>query len=198
MARRLGALLLGLSLTALAGCGSTSATAGADGTAPVPRTLAPAPAGPSTGLTAIQGTVLGLPDGERATVHLEIWPADDDTKVGEAVDIRSTPEVETDPSGHWSVAIDPSDLGRKYFSTKSPVLNVDVAVRAGDVGASWSVPLWFLVADGVWRSDQYATIDDRVVDLTMDLAAQQVTTTSSVGESETQALPVMPFTAPSG
>lgn len=196
MSGRLGAVLLVASLAALTGCGSTVAASGGgtSGTPSVTAVPVPAPSGPSTGLTAIQGRVTGLPAGRRATVHLEIWPLEDDTEVGEAVDMASTPEVTTDAEGRWSVTLDPADLDRKHFSRQRSYVNVDVSVRAGDVGTVWGVPLWFLAADGVWRSDQYATVDDRVVDVAMDLGAGTLTATSSVGERQTQDLLVLPFT----
>lgn len=44
--------------------------------------------GPETGDVLVQGTLRGVePGADAATVRVELWPHDDDTEVGEAVDL---------------------------------------------------------------------------------------------------------------
>ncbi len=173
---------------ALAGCGQSPATPSPTVSVSAAPAAAAALSGPKTGDLLVQGTLRGLEPGpDAATVRVELWPHDDDTEVGEAVDLWESEPVTVDAAGHWAVEVDPSALPSKFLSPDRPYVNFDLVVLAGATGTQWSTTAWLTDEGDVWRSEG-ATVGDRVIDLSMDFGTRQITLTDSLGEATTSPL----------
>ncbi len=189
--RRGGGVVVASVALAFAGCGGTSATPsttlGTASVAPVVRQ------GSSTGDVLVQGTVTGVdPSAGPTSVAIMVWPIDDGTaKVGDIVDTMDLPAVPLDASGHWAVRLDPATVTSKYLNAEPSFVNFDIQVMNDSTGTSWGTTAWLVDDPGVWRSDG-AGVADRVIDVSMDLRAQQVTLTDSLGEATTSPMSVAP------
>ncbi len=183
---------------ALAGCAGTSATpvapAGTPSTRAATASVAPVVRqGPSTGDVLVQGTVRGVdPSAGPTSVAVMVWPVDDGTpKVGDRVETMNLAAVAVDASGHWAVELDPATVTSKYLTADSSLVNFDLQVMNDSTGTSWGTTAFLVDDPGVWRSDG-AGIADRVIDISMDFGAQQVTLTDSLGEATTSPLTLAP------
>lgn len=78
-------------------------------------------------------------------------------------------------------------LTSKYLTTDQRFVSFDIQVTNDSTGTSWGTTAY----PGVWRSDG-AGADDRVIDVSMDFGAQQVTLTDSLGEATTSPLTLAP------
>ena len=89
--------------------------------------------------------------------------------------------------GAPAVELDAATLTSKYLTTDQRFVSFDIQVTNDSTGTSWGTTA-YLVA---WRSDG-AGADDRVIDVSMDFGAQQVTLTDSLGEATTSPLTLAP------
>ncbi len=149
--------------------------------------------GPGTGDVLVQGTVTGLdPSAGPTSVAVMVWPIDDGAaKVGDIVDTLDLPPVTVDASGHWAVELDPATVTSKYLTAESPWVNFDIQVMNASTGTSWGSTAFLVDDPGVWRSEG-AGVADRVIDVSMDFGAPQVSVTDSLGEATTSPLTLAP------
>ncbi len=79
----------------------------------------------------------------------------------------------------------------KYLTADSPFVNVDIQVMNDSTGTSWGTTAFLVDDPGVWRSEG-AGGADRVIDVSMDFGARQVTLTDSLGVATTSPLTLAP------
>jgi hypothetical protein len=119
--------------------------------------------GPVSG-TLLMGTVTDA-DGPVADTRIlvSLWPAEDDTEVGEDVDLFSVKPVRTDEHGRYAVVLSLADVPPRYLLSRR-IANFDIWLKDAGVaplstsarysrGASW----WVDVFGG--RHDGPKTID---------------------------------------
>jgi hypothetical protein len=151
------------------------------------------PAGPATGDLFLVGTVTA--NGEPlpgARVYLSLTPEDDDTAPGTKVDSwQSEPDM-TNADGRFSISIDPDQPPARYWPTSRNFLNFELMVGADGELATWGSTLWLLPDELVWRTQQ-AGLDDRVMDVSLDMAEETIEVTDSEGNTESAELAVTPI-----
>ena len=82
-------------------------------------------------------------------------------------------------------------LTSKYLTTDQRFVSFDIQVTNDSTGTSWGTTAYLVADPGAWRSEG-AGADDRVIDVSMDFGAQQVTLTDSLGEATTSPLTLAP------
>ncbi len=82
-----------------------------------------------------------------------------------------------------------------FLSGSPAFVNFDVVVETGSTSAHWSTSAWQVDDGDVWRSEGGRT-GDRVIDVSMDLGARQVTLTDSLGEATISPLALGSFGPP--
>ena len=176
----MSAALVGAVVLGSAGCDPSPSTPSSAASPAGAAVAAVAPAGPGAGPAAVRAV---------------LWPRDDDAEVGESVELFQTDPVTVDPAGHWAIDLDPATVSTRFLGGSPQFVNVDVMVATGSTSARWSTTAWRGDDGGVWRSEG-ATAADRVIDVSMDLEALQITLTDSLGEATTSPLTTGTFGPP--
>lgn len=98
----------------------------------------------------------------------------------------------SDDLGRFTVSVDEEQLTSDFFN--GDYLNYQINVLQDDDLAMWNTTA-HLIKDGVWRAPEDAVVGDPVTEVAVDLGTSTITFTDSLGQSETNELPVFPDVA---
>jgi hypothetical protein len=148
-----------------------------------------ATAGPETGDLLLHGELTN--EGKPAT-NGKVWVslfADEDAQEGDVIPTWESAVATSDDRGKFAVSVDPERLNSKFFNGE--YLNYEINVLQDDSWATWHTTS-YLVAQGVWRSEEAALVGDPMLHVAVDLVASTITLTDDThGESETKELTVL-------
>ena len=134
-----------------------------------------------------------------AEVEVVLTPEDlSDVEVGEAVRQLVASSARSDADGSFAVRLDPDEVPSKYFGLDREFLNFELRVADSQDFATWHTTLHPVGDPTVWRTWESAAPADAAMRIALDLEAERIVITDSVGEEQRSDLPVLQLGEGSG
>lgn len=156
-----------------------------DSSAPAPKDSA------SSEAVFLTGTVTrGGEHVEGAQVVATLWPENDDSEVGDLIEMFDVDDAVTRADGSFTLYLDPDDVPTRYFGGDRSYVNFDFRVFDDGEFATWGSTLHPVGSPQTWRTEGGAVAADAPLEMHLDLEKQRITMVDSYGESTSSDLPV--------